>query len=462
MSSKLLITLVAAVASAADAAVPSYLTAIGGEAKSIAFDPAGNVYITGYAGGDIFVSKLNPAGAILHTTTFGGSGHDAGIAIALDSDGNIYVAGVTSSTDFPTINAFQRELNRRSASGINVADVFVAKLDAGFNFVYSTLLGGSWIDTVWEIAVDGAGNVSIVGNTLSDDFPIHNAMQTRLSRGGRTGDAFVAKLDATGSALIFSTYLGGAADETASGIAADAQGNTYVVGTTDSMDFPVHNALQASRTACPCAPSGCYCSDVFASKFDAAGRFVYSTYLGGSSYEHGKAVAASNDGSALIAGNTLSSDFPLMRPMQSVLSGGYAPDAFIAKIAPDGSQLLFSTYAGGSYIEDLRALAVDSTGGICIAGLTWSADFPIEKGMRSREPSSVSCGWDESGCLSDLFVAKFDANGETLTFSTYVGGEFAEWIGAIALDPAGNPHLSGFNSFPPGWFAAKFDLPSAR
>jgi streptogramin lyase len=298
--------------------VLSYSTYLGGTALdfgySIAVDSAGNAYVTGsttIAGHDIVVAKLNAAGsALVYLAFVGGSSDDEGTGIALDSAGNAYVTGYTKSPDFPTLNAPQPTLH-------GLQDAFVVKLNAaGSDLVYSTYLGGTASDFGSSIAVDTAGSAYVTGYTQSPDFPMVNALQPTFP--GTT--AFVAKLNAAGSALVYSTYLGGGGDR-GNGIAVDSAGNAYVTGSTQSPDFPTVNALQ------PTLAGG---SDAFVAKLNAAGSaLVYSTYLGGGG-DSGQGIAVDSAGNAYVTGYTGSSNFPTVNALQPTLAGGN--DAFMAKI----------------------------------------------------------------------------------------------------------------------------------
>ena len=250
---------------------------------------------------EAFVTKLNGFGAGLVFSTFlGGRTSDAGNGIALDASGNIYVAGLTDSVDFPTLNAAQS-----TSGGSTNTDAFVTKLNSsGSALVYSTYLGGSLIDAARSIAVDGSGNAYVVGNTNSSNLATPGAFQTAL--GDQTGDAFAAKYDANG-AIIYATYLGGDRSDTAQGVAADSQGNAYVTGITQSGNFPTANAIQPHN-----GTQGSAVDDAFVTKVNPTGNaLIYSTYLGGADIDSGRAITVDPGGNAYIAGYTASLDFPL-------------------------------------------------------------------------------------------------------------------------------------------------------
>ncbi|HEV7394867.1 MAG TPA: Calx-beta domain-containing protein [Pyrinomonadaceae bacterium] len=268
-------------------------------------DPSNSAIL--YAGGsevplatDAFVAKLNSSGSeLLFSTYLGGSLNDAGNGIAVDGSGNIYVTGKTSSTNFPTQNAFQSIPSPNELGG----NAFVTKINpVGPSYVFSTYLGGSFNDEGTSIALDLTANVYVTGNTLSADFPIANAFQANI---GDTlgGDAFVTKLNSSGS-LSYSTYLGGSNRDAGFGIAVDVSGNAYVTGFTSSLNFPTVNPIQ---------PTNGSNNDAFVTKLSSQGSaLVYSTYLGGSNSDAARGIAVDANGNAYVTGFTSSQDFPLV------------------------------------------------------------------------------------------------------------------------------------------------------
>jgi hypothetical protein len=420
-----------------------YSTYLGGSdfdrGYGVAVDTSGNVYVTGctYSTdfptanavqsaeadggvyGDAFVTKLNPTGsALVYSTYLGGSGSECGNGIAVDSAGNAYVTGSTTSTDFPTMNPLQ------SAFGGN-QDAFVAKVNPdGSTLVYSTYLGGIGQDFGTGIAVDSSGNAYVTGYTYSKNFPTMNPLQ--LANGGP--DAFVAKFNPTGSALVYSTYLGGSATDFGTSIAADNSGNAYVMGNTNSTDFPTRNPLQ------PANNGGAY--DAFVAALNPTGSaLVYSTYLGGSGYDSAADIAVDSAGNAYVTGGTSSTDFPTINPLQPSNGGGSA-DAFAAKLNPTGSALIYSTYLGGSGDDGGSGIAVDNSGNAYIIGTTGSTDFP------AVNPFQPGYG----GGNSDAFVAKLNPAGSALVYSSYLGGSADDWGSAIAVDTSGNTYVTGFTT----------------
>jgi hypothetical protein len=360
-----------------------YCTYVGGSADDraygIAVDSTGAAYVAGTTtstdfptsspeqsslggGRDAFVLKLSPAGnTLVFSTYLGGSGSETANGIAVDASFNSYVVGDTTSTNFPA-TAFQKSYHGSQ-------DVFVTKINpTGSHLVYSTYLGGSGTDHGAAIAVDGGGAAYITGSTYSADFPVANAHQGSIAGGS---DAFVARLSANGTTLLFSTYLGGSGGsvsfpETAQGIALDPQGDAYVVGVTGSADFPVLNAVQ---------PQLLGEMDAFVAEFSSSGALLYSTYLGGSGVDVGNAIAVDATGAAYVAGYTFSTDFPVTGGFQTSLGGGC--DAFVAKLAPSGASLLYATYLGGSGSDTATGVALDASTNVYLSGWTYSTNFPV-------------------------------------------------------------------------------------
>jgi len=376
---------------------------------------------------------------LVYSTYLGGSGYDQGNGIAVDSAGNVYVTGFTNSSNFPTVNALQPSL---VAGGGNA---FIAKINAsGSTLVYSTYLGGSGTggDEGYGIAVDSAGDAYVTGSTTSSNFPTVNPLQAY----GGNGNAFVAKLNSTGSALVYSTYLGGSNGDQGNGIAVDSSGNAYVTGSTESSNFPTVNALQPSL--------GGSNGNAFIAKINASGSaLVYSTYLGGSGMygDAGHGIAVDLSGDAYVTGYTSSSNFPMVNALQPSL-GGSNGNAFITKINASGSALVYSTYLGGSgfpstpgagvgpsYGDAGHGIAVDSSSNAYVTGYTDSSNFP------TVNPIQPSLGDPVSG---NAFISKINASGSALVYSTFYGsGRFpggGEQGNGIAVDPSGNAYVTGY------------------
>jgi hypothetical protein len=424
-----------------------YATYLGGRdfdrGSGIAVDTAGYVYVTGdtrslnfpVAGSslqptfdgawDAFVAKLNPAGSsLVYATYLGGSGGDTGWGIAVDTAGQAYVAGDTTSRDLPIAgNPLQATLNGSS-------DAFVAKLNAaGSALLYATYLGGSASDGGAAIAVDASGNTYVTGRTTSRDLPVAgNPLQPTF--GGGFTDVFVAKLNAAGSALVYATYLGGSGeDDPAISLAVDAAGQAYVTGETTSRDFPVAgNPLQATLNGG---------SDAFVAKLNAVGSaLLYATYLGGSEEDRGIDLAVDTAGNTYITGRTTSRNFPVAgSPLQATFGGGFT-DAFVAKLDTAGSTLVYATYLGGSGVDTGLGIAVDAAGQAYVTGDTYSLDFPVA-GSPLQETSRG---------LQDAFVAKLNAAGSALLYATYLGGSGYDVGYGIAVDAAGQAFVTGYTN----------------
>lgn len=293
---------------------------------------------------------------------------------------------------------------------------------------YSTYLGGGAVDFAQGIAVDGSGSAYVCGYTLSADFPTTDALQRNFG-GGQ--DAFVAKLNPAGTALVYSTYIGGSAFDVANSVAVDAAGNAYVTGWTASTNFPTRNPLQATKR------QG---NDAFVLKLDPSGSaLVYSTYLGGSGEDIGYyRLAVDRDGNAHITGTTTSPDFPLVNAFQSTRKG--ASDYFVAKLNAAGSALVYSTLLGGSGDEGGlgNGVAVDDAGNAYVTGRTASRDFPVLNPIMTFRGGS--CG--NSGDCHDAFVTKLSPAG-TLVYSTYLGGTSTDIGFVVAVDAAGSAYVVG-------------------
>jgi hypothetical protein len=435
----------------------TYASYLGGNGADygydIAVDAQGNFYVTGATSstnfplvnpvqatpsefGDLFVTKFNAGGSSLaYSTYLGGNDSDVGFGIEVDGAGNAYVTGESWSRDFPVVNPIER-----FDPGIQ-QDVIAFKLNpAGNSLVYSTYLGGTNSQTGWDIALDTAGNVYLTGHTLSDNFPVVNPIQPQ-NKGGR--DAFVTKINAAGSALVYSTYLGSNGNlDYGLSIAVDDAGNAYVTGQTYLDGFPTVNAIQPT--------SGGF-GEAFISKLNASGTaLVYSTYLGGADNELGDDIAVDSAGSVYITGHTESDNFPTANALQPTKSAFV--DAFVTKLNPAGSALVYSTYLGGNNRDgDYESnIAVDSAGNAYIASNTASTDFPTVNAFQT----------EFRGLDDDVFIAKLNAQGSALLYSTYLGGNninagTGEYAYGLALDGSGNAYVTGYT------FSTNFPLAGA-
>jgi sugar lactone lactonase YvrE len=474
--------------------VLSYSTYLGGSgvegaagSVSIAVDASGNAYVasgtsslnfpvtTGafqttfggaptvcpqaWACGDAVVAKIDLTGStLLYSTYLGGSGDDYAYGLAVDSVGNAYVTGVTSSGNFPTTaGAFQ------TAPGGGY-DIFVTKLNAtGSGLIYSTYLGGKYDETVQALAIDSSGDAYVAGGSSSPYFPTTSgAYDTTFSSekaaalacgSSETPEpcpyAIVTELNPAGAGLIYSTFLGGSGDDAAYGLAVDSSGAAYVAGATSSTDFPTLGAYQSSLRAglCGTAPSTWQCPNTFLTKLNAAGSgLVYSTYLGGSGNEYPLSVAVDSSGSAYVVGLTASNDFPTTpAAFQTKFAGPYVPgcfvwsgcdDAFVSKIdttKTGPSSLVYSTYLGGTGSDGGSGIAVDSSGNAYVTGSTNSTDFPV---VDAPQPANAGG--------SDVFVTELSPDGTRLISSTYLGGSGDEIGDSIAVDSSGNVYVGGW------------------
>jgi hypothetical protein len=424
-----------------------YSTYLGGtgfdQGYAIAVDSSGNTYVTGRTGTtnfptttgafdttfngstDAFVTKINAAGnALIYSTYIGGA---IGNGIAVDSSGNAYVTGESGPPNFPTTQgAFQT-----SPYGF---DAFILKLNpSGSALIYSSRFGGNFDDFGRGIAVDSSGSAYITGWTVcrapTCTFPVVNAFQPNY--GGGYNDGFVTKMNPAGTALVYSTYLGGgqiinATEDWGEGIAVDGTGSAYVTGYTYSPDFPVTaGAYDTERCGL----------DAFITKFAPAGNtLVYSTFLGGCGREQGQDIAIDSAGNAYVAGITESQNFPTT-PGAFQTTGSF--DAFVTKVNPNGSGLVYSTYLGGSDdVDRAWGIAVDSVGNAYVAGDTKSNDFPVADAVQSNY----------GGGLTDAFVSKLNPTGTAVVYSTYLGGGFSDEGRGIDVTGNGSAYATGYSA----------------
>ncbi len=449
----IVLVVLSALATAALTLGPSlnYSTYFGGsgddEIDAVVVDPAGNVYIAGttaspdlpvkaalqgsLAGGtDAFVAKLNTSG-LVWSTYLGGNGDDHAQGIAVDSAGNVYVAGTTKSTNFPIANAFQPVPGGGT-------DGFISKLSpTGSALVYSTYVGGSLEDGAMAVAVDATGNAYLTGYTNSSNFPVLSAYQTLLHPTdqsnftcvpGPCGDAFILKLNAAGSGLVYSTYLGGGASDAGSAIAVNAGGDAFVTGGTWSKTFPAtFGVIQ------PALAGG---EDAFVVRISSSGLLLYSTFLGGREsdvargQDYPTAIIVDSVDNAYVIGATNANTFPVTPgAYQTSNPGNYS--AFLSKINGTGTTLLLSTYIGGDLNVYGRGLALDSAGNIVVAGDTNSSKL------------SVTSTIQPYGGADDAFLMKLNAAGTAQLWGTFLGGSSQEQTSGMALDAAGGAWIAG-------------------
>src|SRR6266545_2981284 len=430
--------------------VLSYSTFLGGnvidEGSGITVDSSGNAYIVGgsyssnfptagalqgtRAGSeDVIVSKVSADGTtLLYSTFLGGSGEDEANALALDASGNIVLAGETASSNFPTQNALDSTFGGGACTGAPCNDAVIVKLNAAGNaLLYSTYLGGSGTEEGNGVAVDSSGMIYATGViTSTTGVTMTNAYDSSQNGGS---DAFVVKLNPAlsgNSSLLYSTYLGGGADDQGNAIAVDTAGAVYVGGETYSRSttpFPTQNAFQSTKG------SGSSSSDAFVTKLNPAlsgsASLLYSSYLGGAAEDRGFGIARDGAGILYLTGLTRSSAFPTTSPIQNSIGGGTCgtvacSDVFVTQFDLAHNTLGWSTYLGGNNDDEGDAIAVDSSAAAYLTGKTASTNFPTTTGARHGT---------YGGGSHDAFVAKIGASTAT--------------NGTITLTPAGATNVRG-------------------
>ncbi|MCS7028362.1 MAG: SBBP repeat-containing protein [Bacteroidia bacterium] len=424
-----------------------YSTYLGGNnvdrGYDIAVDANGNAYIAGHTnstsydttpgafqttnGGsyDAFVTKLNPTGTgLVYSTYIGGSEVEDAFSIAVDGSGSVYITGYTESPNYDvTTGIFQAIYEGKG-------DAFVTKFNSAGSVIYSTFLGGSEQDEGLGIAVDGNGNAYITGITASTNYDVTSgAFQTTHGGGSSIAffDAFVTKLNASGSSLVYSTYIGGSNSDQGYGIAVDANGFAYVTGYTQSTNYDVTSGVFQSTNG-----GGI---DVFVTKFNTAGTgLVYSTYIGGSGADWGTSIAVDASGNAYITGHTNSNNYDVTSGAFQTTFGGGARDVFVTKLNNLGTVLIYSTYIGGSDHDEGSDIVVDNGGNAHITGFTFSANYDVSTGSFQTTKEGNK----------DAFVTKLNASGSGLVYSTYIGGSNDEEGNGIALDGSGNVYVTGW------------------
>ncbi len=321
--------------------------------------PIVNAYDDTINGGrDAFVAKFDSYGSLLWCTYLGGSDFDGGFSIAVNSAGCCYILGITRSNDLPTLNAY-----RGTFSGGD--DTFLAKFSSKGKLLWCTYFGGSDNDFGYGIAVADDGSCYVTGQTQSNDFPIFNAY-SRTYNGG-SYDAFVSKFSANDH-LLWSTYIGGVDYDSGQAISVDCYGSCFITGRTRSSDFPISSAFDSTH-------NGYY--DIFVTQFSSNGNLLWSTYFGGTDWDEGLGIAITIDGCCYLTGYTRSPDFPLLNQNSSYGDGGGGGDAFVSKFAVNGS-LLWSTYLGGNGVERGYDIALTSDNRCYVTGETYSTNFPTK------------------------------------------------------------------------------------
>ena len=392
-----------------------------GFTQSADFPTVAGAFDTTLDGHDLFVTKFAPQGdALVQSTFLGGNSFDEGFSLALDNEGNAYVIGYTQSMDFPTTaGALDTALGGQT-------DAFVVKLWAkGDPLAYATFLGGSADEMGMGIAVDGAGMVSLIGYTESEDFPTTEKAFDKTHNGA--ADVFVARLDLSSSTLEYATFLGGSSNEAGWGIVLDDWGSAYIVGYTYSDDFPTTAGAFDTTLSGP--------TDVFVTRIDPSGSALfYSTLLGGSSREVARSIAVDDWGNAHVTGGTFSQDFPTTAGAFDTMMGLFDLNAFVTEFTPDGGALAYSTFLGGEGDDVGYGIVLDSSGKTCVIGFTEAADFPTTSGAFDATHN----------CQRDIFVSLLNKGGSALDYSTFLGGSDAEYGWDVLLDGSGNAYLAGY------------------
>ena len=382
----------------------------------------------GFAVGAYDASQPITIDPILSYSTFlGGSQNDSGQAIALDGSADAFITGETASTDFPTAAPFQAH----SGGGF---DVFVTKLNpAGTAMLYSTYIGGSGNEQGNGIAVDAAGAAYVTGYTTSTNFPTVSALQGRHGSDLGGQDAFVLKLNPSGSGLIYSTYFGGSSNDTGFGIAIDSAGSAYVTGSTSSSNFPTLSAAQQTL--------GGGLSDGFVTKLSPSGAAVYSTYLGGSGDDVTQGIVVESNGNVDVAGSTSSTNWSTSTTTR--IGPGGSTNVLVAQLNSSGAALVRAALIGGSNIQGASALARDSFGQLYLTGFTGSSNFPTAAGFGATQPFQST----KPGLYSPFVVKLSPLNSAPqLVYSTFLGGSSEDFGTAVGINAAGDAFVGGYTT----------------
>jgi hypothetical protein len=423
--------------------VLAYSTMLGGSgdefASSIAVDSAGNMYVTGTttsttfptgtpmqsanAGqNDVFVTKFNPGGsALVYSTYLGGTGSEIAYGLAVDGTGSVYLTGVTLSTNFPTRTPVQGTLK-------GTRNMFVTKLAAnGASLVYSTYLGAK-SEIGLRIAVDGTGAAVVAGyGNGAITFPA-GAYQSAFG-GGEDPDGILFKLNPAGTALVWGTYLGGPLEDSLEDVKLDSAGNVYFAGHGKSPTLPVRNAYQATHGGNV---------DAIFGKFNAAGQAQFVSFFGGPNSEGATGVAVDRFGAVYIAGHGYSNTLPLKAPLQQGNAGAW--DAFVSKFDSTGRALVYSTYLGGANTEEVAALGVNAHGHAYVIGRTDSGNFPTASPLQK----------DFAGGGADGFLSVLNAAGNDFVYSSLMGGSADDNLLGLTVAANGVAYVSGrtYGGFP--------------
>jgi hypothetical protein len=383
---------------------------VSGYTKSLTFPVTPGIYQNTYGGGiDNFVAKMTPMGtSLVYATYLGGADWELAYGVGIDANNNAYVAGFARSSDYPTTAG-----SLMPVSGGGLVEGFVSCLNAtGDSLIYSTYLGGSDRDYIYDLRVDPAGSAYVTGYSLSADFPTTGtAYQT--SQAGN-GDAFAVKLNPAGTALEYGTLLGGSSYDIGNGLALRPNGELYVVGNTGSTNFPT--SMGAPQTSLNHTP-GLMAEDAFITRISADGSTLkYGTYLGGGDSDGAYCIAVNGNGEAFISGVTYSSNFPTT-VTAFMGSGAYQGngDGFVVRLDSSGTNWAYSTYLGGTDIDFGKAIAVNSSNEVILLGASRSANFPVDPGSAAYTN------------MYDLFVSMLSADGSSLPQSGFFGGIYNDY-----------------------------------
>jgi hypothetical protein len=424
-----------------ESTVPGYYLASG---RGIAVDNDSNAYVFARTVGDqqqsnMLILKLNPAGDVEWSYYFDGEDHDYAMDILYNGDDQVYVVGWTDSESFPvTPDALDNTLT-------GFRDAFLMKLSTeDGSLIYSTFLGGDYVDMARGIALNSAGEIYLVGSTESTDFPTVNAYQDHNSSPLYVySDIFITKLNPAGDSILYSTYFGGYKDDAPIGVEIDSDGGIVITGQTDATDFPLVNPIMSGP------------DNLFITRFSADGSTIlFSTYFGGEDSDRIGAMTLDAGGNVYIAGSTRSVEFPTTPGAYQeefageilgceVPFGGHynCEDMFVTKLAPNGSGIIYSSFLGGSTVEECRDLAIDGQGRAYLAGYTYSSDFPPD-------------GIDFS---AEIVLSRFSADGSQLDYSVTVNSGSANAGHGVAVDDAGNVYFTGAVEVPAEVYVARLD-----
>ena len=397
---------------------------------------------------------------LVYSTYLGGSGDDHGEAVAVDDSGCAYVVGQTQSLNFPTADPIQ-------PAGSTSRVGFVTKLNsAGTGLVYSTYFGGTGQTTASSVAIDGSNNVYVTGFTKSPDFPQYRSIPGQITQATTSGSVFVTEINSQGNTLVYSTLLGGSGFGMGRGIAVGPDRNVYITGNTQSSDYPTTaNAYQTSKVGTENAfvtKLGPTAIHVISTKptpiIKVYPDIIYSTYLGGSSYDCGYGIAVNSKSEACVAGETSSSNFPVYRAIngQGSKPSGSSNTGFVTQFSSDGQHLVFSTYLAGSTETVAGSPAIDKDDNIYVGGCTMSSDYPILNAFQRTLSGN-----------QDGFITKIKPGSATaaasILYSTFLGGGNSDSVTALTVDAGGNAYAAGWtqsSDFPgipaTGWITTGF------